>query len=58
MASEQNERHLLALIEAMQRAGHEEAEIVRAVETASDPSGRPRRPARRNSAWRVITALR
>lgn len=48
MASERNEHQLLALIEKMQRAGHDEAAIVRAVE---DASGRPeRRPARKN--WR------
>jgi len=59
MASERNEHHLLALIEKMQRAGHDEAEIVRAVETASDPSGRPRRRSGHTSPWRVIlTALR
>jgi hypothetical protein len=58
MASERNEHHLLALIEEMQRAGRDEAEIVRAVETASDPSGRPRRQARKSRPWRLITALR
>jgi hypothetical protein len=58
MASERNEHHLLALIEEMQRAGHDEAEIVRAVEAASDPSGRPRRRASKNSPWRIIAALR
>jgi hypothetical protein len=58
MASERNEYHLLALIEEMQRAGHDEAEIVRAVEAASDPSGRPRHPAGKNSPWRLISALR
>jgi hypothetical protein len=59
MASERNEQHLLVLIEEMQRAGHDEAEIVRAVETASDPCGRTPRPARKNSPWRVlITAQR
>ena len=51
MASERNQHQLLALIEKMQRAGHDEATIVRAVEDAHDPARRPqRRPARKN--WR------
>jgi len=58
MASERNEYHLLALIEEMQRAGHDEAEIVLVVETASDPARRPRRRAGKNSPWRVLSALR
>lgn len=49
MASERTEHQLLALIEKMQRAGHDEAAIVRAVEDAQDPAGRVRRrPARKN----------
>jgi type VI protein secretion system component VasA len=58
MASERNEHHLLALIEEMQRAGHDEAEIVRAVEDASDPAASQRRRTGRNGAWRLIAALR
>ena len=58
MASERNEYQLLALIEELQRTGHDEAEIVRAVETASDPAGRPRRRLGKNGPWRVLTALR
>jgi hypothetical protein len=58
MASERNEYHLLALIEEMQRAGHDEAAIVRAVEAASDPSGRPSRRTGKTSPWRVVSALR
>ncbi len=51
MASERNEHQLLALIEKMQRAGNDEAAIVRAVEDARNPAGRPqRRQARKN--WR------
>ena len=51
MASERNEQHLLALIENMQRAGHDETAIVRAVESASDPSGRPRTRKGDKRAW-------
>ena len=40
MASERSEQQLLALIEQMQRAGHDEAAIVRAVEDAHD-AGQP-----------------
>jgi hypothetical protein len=58
MASERNEYQLLALIEEMQRAGHDEAEIIRVVETASDPGDRRRRGAGKNSPWRIISALR
>jgi hypothetical protein len=51
MASERNEHQLLALIEKMQRAGNDEAAIVRAVEDARNPAGRPqRRQGRKN--WR------
>jgi hypothetical protein len=58
MASERIEHHLKALIEEMQRAGRDEAEIVRAVEAASEPSGQSRRRARKSSPWRVLSALR
>ena len=59
MASERNEHQLLALIEKLQRAGHDEAAIVRAVEDARDPSGRPqRRPARKNWRGRILATQR
>jgi hypothetical protein len=59
MASERSQQQLLALIEKMQRAGHDEAAIVRAVEDARDPSGRPqRRPARKNWRGRIIATQR
>jgi hypothetical protein len=55
MASERNEHQLLALIEKMQRQGHDEAAIVRAVEDARDPSGRPQRRQSRTN-WRGLLA--
>ena len=59
MASERNEHQLLALIEKMQRAGHTETAIVRAVEDAQGPAGRPqRRPARKNWRGRLVAARR
>lgn len=59
MASERNEHQLLALIEKMQRAGHTEAAIVRAVEDAQGSAGRPlRRPVRKNWRGRLVAARR
>jgi hypothetical protein len=59
MASDPNEHQLLALIEKMQRAGHSEAAIVRAVEDAQGPTDRPqRRPARKNWRGRLVAARR
>jgi hypothetical protein len=59
MASERTEHQLLALIEKMQRAGHDEAAIVRAVEEARDPAGRPqRRPARKSWRDHLVAARR
>ena len=59
MASDANKHRLLALIEAMQRAGHTEAAIVRAVEDAQGPADRPRRrPARKNWRGRLVAARR
>ena len=47
MASERNEHQLLALIEKLQREGHDEAAIIRAVEDANDPQrGRARKRSR------------
>ena len=59
MASERNKHQLLALIEEMQRAGHDEAAIARAVEEARDPAGRPkRRPTRKNWRASLVAARR
>ena len=60
MASDRHDHHLRVMIENMQRGGHDEAEIVRAVEDASGKSTRPERRTLRKKIqlgrWRVEVA--